>query len=85
MLTCREVAATIASDSGSRRSWPHRLRLRLHLLMCRHCRAYARQIKALGAVARRLCDELPEDEVALEKLEAEILRGVDGEDPQQRT
>lgn len=81
MPTCKEVAREIASDSGRRQSWLHRFGVRLHLLMCRHCRAYAREIATLGHLARRLCNQSEEDEVALRGLEAKILEEFDGEPP----
>lgn len=84
MLSCREVAREIASEGLERRSRLHRFRVRLHLFMCRRCRAYGRQIRALGVLARHLCQESAPDEAHLQKLEATILHEVDARRPQER-
>ena len=34
--------------------WTTRLSVRLHLMMCRHCRRYAAQLREIGAVARKI-------------------------------
>ena len=47
MLKCREVvhnAGQLLDGDISRRQ---RLAIRMHLLMCRHCRRYVRQLQAL--------------------------------------
>jgi hypothetical protein len=54
MLRCREVSRVVASDDITRIGAVRRLELRLHLLMCRHCRNYVRQIRLMGSVARQL-------------------------------
>jgi predicted anti-sigma-YlaC factor YlaD len=45
--------------------WSVRLAVRLHLSMCRHCRAFRRQLEALAHAARTLSAsreaELPKD------------------------
>jgi len=50
-----------------------RIRIRLHLLMCRHCRTYAEQIHALGAAVRGAWTVSFEDAATLEKMERRIL------------
>lgn len=49
--SCRETSRLIAEGEPS--FWA-----RLHLLYCRHCRRFRRQIRLLGAVARRRAGEL---------------------------
>ncbi|HUP46636.1 MAG TPA: zf-HC2 domain-containing protein [Thermoanaerobaculia bacterium] len=74
MLTCREVTAMIASDELPRRSWRDRLGVRLHLMMCRHCRRYAAQLAAIGRAVQRIYrgDESPPD--SLERSVLDSLR-----------
>ena len=50
-----------------------RLALRVHLLMCRHCRRYAAQIQAIGMAARSLFREQGQDPKGLERLQERIL------------
>ena len=45
MLTCRELTELVTDYLEGRLPFMDRLRFRLHLGMCRHCRAYLDQIK----------------------------------------
>ncbi len=72
MLSCKEVARVLASDALDQYTWGHRLALRVHLLMCRHCRLYARQLRAIAAAARGLWREESEDPSTLERLKRAI-------------
>ena len=74
MLRCKETARILASDALDDLAWGRRLALRVHLLMCRHCRRYARQLRAIGAAARSLWGEESVDPSTLEGLERDILR-----------
>lgn len=49
MLASEQVSRSIAKDELGLAGWCHRLAIRLHLLVCRHCRRYARQIEVIGA------------------------------------
>ena len=76
MLTCREAADRLADGTGDASSLAAAFRLRFHLLFCRHCRRYARQIRLLGAAIRQsACPESERDEI--ERLESRILDAVD--------
>ncbi len=56
MLNCKEVTTIIASERLSRRTWRDRLGLCIHLLMCRHCRRYVRQLASIADALRGLYD-----------------------------
>jgi hypothetical protein len=43
--------------------------------MCRHCRRYARQIRAIGEAARALFDPAGADQAVIDRLRDAILRG----------
>ena len=73
MLTCNDVAKAIGQDELLTAPWQSRLALRVHLLMCRHCRRYAAQIRAIGTAARSLLRERGEDPTVLERLHRTIL------------
>ena len=73
MLSCKEVTRRIATDEFEQAGWLQRLGLRFHLLMCRHCRCYQRQLRALGAGARDRWRSCADDPAALERLEQTIL------------
>jgi anti-sigma factor ChrR (cupin superfamily) len=73
MLSCKEVATSISSGRLERSGWWHRLEVRLHLLMCRYCRRYAAQIRAVNAAASGLLENAVPDREAAAKLESSIL------------
>ncbi len=74
MLSCKEVARTVASGALDESTWSRRLALRLHLLTCRHCRRYARQLRAIAVAARGLWREDSEDPSTLERLKRTIVQ-----------
>lgn len=73
MLCCQEVARQIASDEFKEANGWQRFWVRLHLLMCRHCRCYALQLHSIGETARNLWGPHTEDPSTLERLEREII------------
>lgn len=78
MRSCQEVVRLISSDEVDALGIAGRLELRVHLLWCRHCRRYRRQIEALGRVARRA---FTGREHADRALEVRILDALDRPGP----
>lgn len=76
MLTCREVSRAVASDELGHAGLRRRFGARLHLLMCRHCRRYAAQLRAIAGAARRLARGEQEDPARIERLCDTVLRAV---------
>jgi hypothetical protein len=54
MLRCKDVTELIGSECAASAGLRTRLAVRMHLLWCRHCRAYARSLRKFAAIARRL-------------------------------
>jgi len=50
-----------------------RFAVRFHLMMCRDCRAYARQIRAIGEAAGSAFELSPVDPKALSELKDRIM------------
>jgi hypothetical protein len=73
MLNCKEVVRLVASDELADAVWSDRALVQLHLLMCRHCRGYVAQLRAIGAAARDRSDADVVDRAAFEKLQSSIL------------
>ena len=73
MPTCKDVATAIGQDELRTVPWWRGLAVRLHLLMCPHCRRYAAQIRAIGTAARSLFREHGEDRKVLARLHETIL------------
>lgn len=73
MLRCNEVSRRFASDEHVDTGWYGRLMLRLHMLMCSHCRRYAQQLGLLGRAARRIRQESgAHDPASVERLEQKV-------------
>ena len=85
MPTCRDVATAIAGDE-LRTARPGRaLALRLHLLLCRHCRRYASQLRAIGTAARIMVRRRADDPEALARIRRHLLSRLDDTDPDDGT
>jgi anti-sigma factor ChrR (cupin superfamily) len=78
MLSCHDLSHHHASDYiDGQLSWRTRFRVRLHLLICVHCRDFIHQLKMVRKVLRR-SDELPggrdrePDQAALQSLSEQL-------------
>ena len=49
MLSCQQITELVTDYLEGRLTFAERIRFQLHLGMCRHCRAYLRQMKATVA------------------------------------
>ena len=81
MLKCHEVMLKVSSDEFREAKWPARAGLRFHLMMCRHCRAYAKQLQAIGKLARNAWHQDPS---TLERLGQRILSQFESKEPAHR-
>jgi len=79
VLSCREVTERASDFLDRRLGFAGRLQMRLHLMICRACRAYLDQVRATIALLRtsRPAAAVPAAEAAV--LEALAERG--GEEP----
>jgi hypothetical protein len=73
MIRCRQVARLVSAGELSESALRTRVAVRLHLMMCRHCRRFVRQLSWLGDAARALVRGFERDE-AVHDLEARLLR-----------
>ena len=73
MQNCREVANRIASDGLEYAEWPMRLVTRLHLLHCKYCRRYAREIAMIGGIGREAWSTDSVSTATVQRLEGSIL------------
>jgi hypothetical protein len=78
MLRCNEVTRLCASEDVRDASWRTRIAVRLHLMMCRHCRRYVRELSRIGAAARALV----RDEAEEAERNEDLIRRVLPESPQ---
>ena len=77
MLTCKEVARLLSTDTAVEGTQSDRLRVKLHLLFCKHCRGYAAQLRAVGTAGRELWSECTGEQEALDRLEQAILQQIE--------
>lgn len=52
MMTCREVSSLVSKGDIESASIARRMAVWLHLAMCRHCRAFRRQMALIGRASR---------------------------------
>jgi len=45
MLTCAEITELVTAYLEKQMPWRRRMAFRMHIGMCRHCRAYLRQMR----------------------------------------
>ncbi len=51
MIRCKEVATLLSTDQVACQPVWRRVAVRVHLMMCRHCRRFARQLTLLKLAA----------------------------------
>jgi predicted anti-sigma-YlaC factor YlaD len=76
MRSCRDVARYVASDGLPGRGSLAALAVRVHLLTCRHCRRFRRELGALRRTARTLARLLPSDEARLPAFRLRLLQAA---------
>ncbi len=77
MLRCREVVELLATDGWRTAPLTRRLALGLHLMMCRHCRAYRRALRRIGDAARRLYRAATPDPQEVARLLGVVRRAAE--------
>lgn len=73
MLTCSEMTELVTDYLEKRLPLRKRLLFRMHIGMCRHCRAYLRQMR----LTIRTLGKLPDTPIPPD-VKAELLRRFDG-------
>ena len=64
MLTCEEITHLVTEYIEGRMRWMDRVRFRMHVAMCKHCREYVAQMK----LAARTLARMPESPVPEESM-----------------
>jgi predicted anti-sigma-YlaC factor YlaD len=52
MMTCHDVSMLVSTGELREAPLARRLSVRMHLAMCRHCRAFRRQVDTMARAAR---------------------------------
>lgn len=75
MLRCREVTRLYATDEIRSASWKTRIGVRVHLMLCRHCRRYVRELARIGDAVRSLVHDVADAPDQDDALVRRVLRG----------
>lgn len=51
-MSCKEISKLATRALGSKLTWSEFLSMRMHLLMCRMCHGYSKELKKLVEMAR---------------------------------
>lgn len=57
MFRCKDVSQKVSQSMDSSLSLHHRLAIRFHLMMCRHCARFRRQMMLLRTLSRDIDDD----------------------------
>ena len=57
MMTCKEVSTLVSMEQVNEAPLGRRMGVWFHLMMCRHCRRFQRQLLRLGRIARLIADD----------------------------
>ena len=64
MLSCKQVMEKSSALVDQELDWRERWGIRLHVMMCRHCRRFTRQLKQLVDATEHLHGQASDQEVA---------------------
>ena len=76
MLSCRDSSELLSRSLDEPLPFGTRVGLRFHLLICRFCRRYGRQIRALDRIARGWAASAPARPGGLSEERKESLRAA---------
>ena len=62
MLKCRDIERMAGQLQDDELNWRQRLSMRMHLMMCHHCRRFVRQFAAIKKLAERSVSEQASDD-----------------------
>lgn len=74
MLSCKEVTELISQSQDRQLPWYQRLRVRLHVLMCRACGRFRRQMLFLREALRHWRGAVENEDAASEPVLSEEAR-----------
>lgn len=81
MLTCKQASQLISQSLDHPLSWPQKMKLRLHLLMCTPCTQFKQQLNVLRVALRRIRNTTENDQNIQLPLDVKdrILRTIESD------
>lgn len=67
MFNCKDISRLVSESMDRRLSWRQRLGIRFHLLMCRYCTRYQKQLLLLRRLLRQQAQ--PDQDTSLPTLD----------------
>jgi predicted anti-sigma-YlaC factor YlaD len=61
MISCDEASRLASKSLDTKLSTSEKMRLKMHLMACRFCRSFEKQIHAIRSIIRSKSKEIPED------------------------
>ncbi|MGD8702723.1 MAG: hypothetical protein PVG51_02410 [Desulfosarcina sp.] len=68
MFRCKDVSQKVSLSMDMSLPLHHRLAIRVHLVMCRYCARFRRQLMLLRTTSRLIDGDLPSSDPAFSKL-----------------
>lgn len=78
-MTCSQVVGLISRDEYRAAGLLRRFGIRVHLLLCKYCAGYLRQLRTVARAARDTNPQVPEPDV--EQAKSLILKRLSGGPP----
>lgn len=75
MIRCKEVATLLDREEVAGERFWRRVGVRLHLMMCKHCRRFERQLRQLRTGAQSMRSAL-DREASAARIEQKIVRAL---------
>ncbi len=61
MLRCREISKLVSQSMERQLPLGQRMQVRMHLMLCRLCAGFARQVRLLRRAAKQDCERIAAD------------------------
>lgn len=65
MLNCKQTTEVVSKRLDRELSWLERFNLKLHLIICKHCRNYAKHLSFLHAFSNKADQHIEQRDQAL--------------------
>ncbi len=75
MLRCDHVAEEASALIDGNLSWWHAPRLRMHLLMCKSCNRFVRQMRITKSLTEAVGDSAPISDAAIDQIFSRAQKG----------
>ncbi len=74
MLNCKQTTEVVSKRLDRELSWLQRFNLKLHLIICKHCRNYAKHLSFLHAFSNKADEQIEKRDQVLSNESKERLQ-----------